>query len=160
MYETAVEAAVAYARAVGSVAGGDSDDGHGEHAEAAEKEAKQEQQQVVEEAEGWRLHLSSSGSTGYTRVRRKPSGRFEATINRHGKHRSWLPTAEWPRPCLTTAPHPPARCLLEPRPRLRTPERRLSHLKACGGPSSPPTAVPKLRMLPSLNEQAPLPRLV
>ena len=83
MYETAVEAAVAYARAVGSVAGGDSDDGHGEHAEAAEKEAEQEQQQVVEEAEGWRLHMSKANSSGYTGVTRKANGSFEAKMMRN-----------------------------------------------------------------------------
>ena len=41
----------------------------------AEQSASHE---IVEEAEGWRLHLSSSSNTGYKGVSRKPDGRFLA----------------------------------------------------------------------------------
>ena len=106
MYETAVEAAVAYARAVGSVAGGDSDDGHGEHAEAAEKEAEQEQQQVVEEAEGWRLHLSSRSNTGYKGVNRTLDGRFRVQAGGPTRPPRPRPTHHAPCPCHAS----PLRC--------------------------------------------------
>ena len=43
---------------------------------------------------------------------------------------------------LTTPPHLPAWCLLELRPLLRTPERRLSILEACGGPQEPASGRP------------------
>ncbi|EOD34401.1 hypothetical protein EMIHUDRAFT_98774, partial [Emiliania huxleyi CCMP1516] len=58
-FDTAVEAAVAYARAVG------------EYQPPAPPT-------VATEAEGLRLHLSSSGGTGYKGVARRPSGRFSA----------------------------------------------------------------------------------
>ncbi len=45
----------------------------------AEQSASHE---IVEEAEGWRLHLSSSSNTGYKGVFRKPNGRFLAQISR------------------------------------------------------------------------------
>ncbi|EOD18258.1 hypothetical protein EMIHUDRAFT_349937, partial [Emiliania huxleyi CCMP1516] len=76
-FGSAVEAAVAYARAVGeyqppTVA-----------AEAAEGRAEAEAAAVVAEAEGVRLHLSSSNSTGYKCVYKRPSGRFLA-VKVHG----------------------------------------------------------------------------
>ena len=40
---------------------------------------------VATEAEGLRLHLSSSGSTGYKGVSRRPTGRFEAHRSDEGK---------------------------------------------------------------------------
>ena len=75
---------MAYARAA-AAAGGESDDHEGAEAEEPEEE---EQHEVVEEAEGLRLHLSSSSGTGYRNVARKPSGRFGSQIYRHGKHHS------------------------------------------------------------------------
>ena len=43
-------------------------------------------------------------------------------------------------PCLTTPPHQSACCLLGLRLLLRTPERSLGVLEACGGPVSSPRA--------------------
>ncbi|EOD27849.1 hypothetical protein EMIHUDRAFT_204848 [Emiliania huxleyi CCMP1516] len=60
-FGTAVEAAVAYARAVG------------EYQPPAHPSPA-----VAAEAEGLRLHLSSSSPTGYKGVQQRPSGRFKA----------------------------------------------------------------------------------
>ena len=62
-------------------------------------------------------------------------------------HRSWLETP--PTPVLTAPPHPPAWCLAEHRPLLRTPERNPSVWEACSGSRRPPQPRPKLRMFPS-----------
>ena len=70
-FDTAVEAALAYARA-----------------EADEEEQEQEEEgeeKVVEKAEGWRLHLSCSNYTGYKGVCQKANGRFEVKIRLDGK---------------------------------------------------------------------------
>ena len=53
-----------------------------------------------------------------------------------------------PLPCLKTAPHLPAWCLLGLGPLLRTPERRLSSLEPRRGLRSPPPTGPKLEDLP------------
>ena len=62
--DTAVEAAVAYARAVGQPPA------------------------VATEAEGMPLHLSSNSSTGYMGVSKLPSGRFRAQHSLGGKNRN------------------------------------------------------------------------
>ncbi|EOD20879.1 hypothetical protein EMIHUDRAFT_117407 [Emiliania huxleyi CCMP1516] len=88
-FDTAVEAAVAYARAVGEAAAAagkasDSDEREpGGEAAAAESSdagepAERQAAEVVAEAEGLRLHLSSNNSTGYKRVSKQASGRFKA----------------------------------------------------------------------------------
>ena len=60
-FDTAVQAAVAYAREVGEY---------------------QSSPAVPTEAEGTRLHLSSSNRTGYRGVRKMDSGRFKAEHER------------------------------------------------------------------------------
>ena len=51
-----------------------------------------------------------------------------------------------PPPCLTTAPHRPARTVHRLGPPLRTPERRLGIVQAYHGLKSSPQAGPRLRM--------------
>jgi len=76
-FGTAVEAAAAYARAVAEAP----EDAAAEEGEEAEEEEEGEEgaepAPVVEEAEGLRLHLSNSNSTGYRGVRMQ-RGRFNA----------------------------------------------------------------------------------
>ncbi|EOD31694.1 hypothetical protein EMIHUDRAFT_468124 [Emiliania huxleyi CCMP1516] len=115
IFDTAVEAAVAYARAVGEAeaagAGGparaaaaaeaaEAAEGSEEGAEAMEAEAEAEPdatpegaapvaapleaEAVVAEAEGLKLHLSSSSATGYKGVR-EHYGRFEAKLTANGR---------------------------------------------------------------------------
>ena len=60
-YDTAVQAAVAYARAIGTAPA------------------------VAEAAEGVRLHLSSSNATGYRGVHKARNGRYEAKRKKEGR---------------------------------------------------------------------------
>ena len=60
------------------------------------------------------------------------------------KRASWSTRAV--HPVLRTAPPRPPWTIWRPRPRLRTPERRLSRLEACRGLRSSPQAAPRLRM--------------
>ena len=55
---------------------------------------------------------------------------------------------KWPRPCLTTPPHPPPGTSWRLRPLLRNRERRPSTLEARRGFRSPAQSAPKSRMLP------------
>ncbi len=73
---------------------------------------------------------------------KRPASRCFPTCSER-THPSWL-KAPW-RPCLTAQPHLPVRCLLGPRPRLSTPERRLSISGACARLSGLPQAAPKAR---------------
>ena len=78
------------------------------------------------------------------RAPRRPGGGARRLLGEHG--------GLWKKgrlPCLRTAPHLPARCLLLLRPLLRAPEPRLSSSDACRGlRSSPRAAAPKVKILP------------
>ena len=45
--------------------------------------AQEDDEELVEEAEGWRLHMSKANSSGYTGVTRKANGSFEAKMMRN-----------------------------------------------------------------------------
>jgi len=77
-FDSAVEAAVAYALAVGEAAAEEGDEEEG-------GEGEQESEGPVTEAEGLRLHLSSRSSSGYKGVRQATnSDRFEARYTNSG----------------------------------------------------------------------------
>ena len=105
-FDTAVEAAVAYARAERHLrsAGSGAAEGTGPHTPLQSPVREDDEggdegaaragglpptgsprpaEPVVEEAEGWRLHLSKANSSGYTGVTRKASGSFEARMVRN-----------------------------------------------------------------------------
>ena len=89
-YATAVEAAVAYARAVGEYTPPPPPPAAAEPAAApaaAEPttQAPVTQAPVAAKAEGVRLHLSSRSSTGYLGVRKSSAGRFRAEHRAGGK---------------------------------------------------------------------------
>ena len=142
-YATAVEAAVAYARAVGEYTPPPPPPAAAEPAAApaaAEPttQAPVTQAPVAAEAEGVRLHLSSRSSTGYLGVRKSYAGRFRAE-HRAGGKRDYLgsyATAVEAAVAYARAPGPAevaaaAAAAAEPRP-AQAQERAQAVEAACG----------------------------
>ena len=104
-YDSAVEAAVAYARAVGQAP------------------VRAHETPLEESADGVQLHLSSESGTGYMGVVRRPSGRFRATHRVDGRlvnlgtydtkveaavvYARFKARSLWPPTALTRLPSPP-----------------------------------------------------
>ena len=88
-FDTAVEAAVAYAKYVqslgGAEVGGEVGEEVGEEEEQEEEQEPEEGAELVREAEGVRLHMATSkdSTTGYLGVRQRLNGRFQAEAKNH-----------------------------------------------------------------------------
>ena len=104
--------------------------------EEGEDEDEQEQHEVVEEAEGWRLHLSRRTATGYSGVHPTSSAAVESAA------------------CLTTPPHLYAWTILKAQAPPTHPGAPPEHLGGSPWPQQPASARPQVEDFPPFNHQA------